>query len=146
MPQRNRRERVRTILVIEDDEKLAIALAVRLKASGYRVLAAYDALAGVCQAVRHEPDLILLDIAMPLGGGWSVAERIKSMANTAAIPIIFITALKEPGLREKALEEYGAVGFLEKPFEASDLLSMIQEALDDSTGVSSEVFTGSTDR
>ena len=137
---------MRTILIIEDDEKLAIALAVRLKASGYRVLAAYDALAGVCQAVRHEPDLILLDIAMPLGGGWSVAERIKSMANTAAIPIIFITALKEPGLREKALEEYGAVGFLEKPFEASDLLSMIQEALDDSTGVSSEVFTGSTDR
>jgi len=73
-----------------------------------------------------------------------VAERIKSMANTAAIPIIFITALKEPGLREKALEKYGAVGFLEKPFESSDLISMIHEALDDSTGVSSQLFTGST--
>jgi len=146
MLQRNRRERVRTILIVEDDEKLAIALAVRLKASGYRVFAAYDALTGVCQAVKHEPDLILLDIAMPLGGGWSVAERIKSMADTAAIPIIFITALKEPGLREKALEKYGAVGFLEKPFEASDLLSMIHEALDDSTEVSSQVFMESTDR
>jgi DNA-binding response OmpR family regulator len=134
---------VRTILIIEDDEKLAIALAVRLKASGYRVFAAYDALTGVCQAVKQEPDVILLDIAMPLGGGWSAAERIRSMANTAAIPIIFMTALKEPGLREKALEEYGAVGFLEKPFEASDLLSMIREALDASTGASSQVFTGS---
>jgi DNA-binding response OmpR family regulator len=137
---------VTTILIIEDDEKLAIALAVRLKASGYRVFAAYDALVGVCQALKHEPDLILLDIAMPLGGGWSVAERIKSMANTAAIPIIFITALEEPGLREKALEEYGAVGFLEKPFEASDLISMIHEALDESTGASSLLFMGSSGR
>lgn len=146
MLQGNQGERVKTILIIEDDEKLAIALAVRLKASGYQVFAAYDALAGVCQAVKREPDLILLDIAMPLGGGWSVAERMKSMANTAAIPIIFITASKEPGLRERALEKYGAVGFLEKPFEASDLISMIHEALDDSTGVSSQVFMGSTDR
>jgi len=138
MLQRNRCERVRTILVIEDDEKLAIALAVRLKSSGYHVLVAYDALAGVCQAVKHEPDLILLDIAMPLGGGWSVADRTRSMPNTAAIPIIFITASKEPGLRAKALEEYAAAGFLEKPFEASDLVSMIQKALDDSTGMSSQ--------
>ena len=134
---------MRTILIVEDDEKLAIALAVRLKASGYRVVAAYDALAGVCQAVKHEPDLILLDIAMPLGGGWSVAERIKSMSNTAAIPIIFITASKEPGLRERAFERHGSVGFLEKPFEASDLISIIAEALDDSTAVSSPLFRGS---
>jgi FixJ family two-component response regulator len=68
------------------------------------------------------------------------------MANTAAIPIIFITASKEPGLRETASERYGAAGFLEKPFEASDLISMIHEALDDSTGVSSQVFMESTDR
>jgi two-component system response regulator VanR len=146
MLQGNRGERVRTILIIEDDEKLAIALAVRLKASGYQVFVAYDALSGVCQAVKREPDLILLDIAMPLGGGWSVAERIKSMANMAAIPIVFMTALKEPGLREKALGKYGAAGFLEKPFEASALISMIHAALDDSTGVSSRVFMGSTGR
>jgi len=137
---------VKTILIIEDDEKLAIALAVRLKANGYQVFAAYDALTGVCQAVKREPDLILLDIAMPLGGGWSVAERTRSMANTAAIPIIVMTASKEPGLREKALEKYGAVGFLEKPFEASALLSMIHAALDDSTGVSSQAFMESTAR
>jgi len=94
--------------------------------------------------VRYEPDVILLDIALPLGGGWSVAERVKSMANTAAIPIIFITASKEPGLRERALGKHGAAGFLEKPFEASALISMIHGALDTPIAGSSQMFASST--
>ena len=117
------------ILVIEDDEKLAIAVGARLRASGYEIITAYDALMGVTVAARHKPDLIILDIVMPLGGGFSVAERLRNIVDTAALPIVFMTADPDPNLRKLALEEYGAAGYIGKPFEASELLAIIQKAL-----------------
>ena len=117
------------VLVIEDDERLAIAIGARLKANGYEVVTAYDALMGVTAAVKQTPDLILLDIAMPLGGGFSVAERLRVRADTAAVPIVFMTAGREPGLRRQALDDYGAAGYITKPFEASGLLAVIRKAL-----------------
>jgi len=120
---------MKKILIVEDDEKYAIALGMRLKANGYSVLVAYDALTGVTVANRQEPDLILLDVAMPVGGGFSVAERLHNSVTTAAIPIIFMTGSTDPDVRRRAIEEYGAAGFLEKPFETPDLLTAIKEAL-----------------
>jgi DNA-binding response OmpR family regulator len=117
------------ILVIEDDRKLAIAVGARLRASGYEVIMACDALMGVTVAARQKPDLILLDIAMPLGGGFSVAERLRNIVDTAALPIVFMTAGRDPNLRKRAFEEYGAAGYIRKPFDALDLLAMIREAL-----------------
>ncbi len=116
------------ILVVEDDRMIATALTVRLKAAGYEVVAAYDAVFAVSMAVKQQPDLILLDISMPGGNGFKVAERVQTLAPTIGTPIIFLTASKQPGLREQALE-LGAVGFFEKPYEAAELLTAIQEAL-----------------
>ena len=120
--------KVKKVLVVEDDKKISTALAVRLRAAGYEVVAAYDAVLAVMIAVKHRPDLVLLDISMPGGDGFAVAEKVQNLASTVGVPMIFLTASKQPGLREKAME-LGAVGFFEKPYEAADLLAAIQEAL-----------------
>jgi len=116
------------ILLVEDDEKIVKALTVRLKSQGYEVVAAFDAVMATSKAMEHHPDVILLDISMPGGNGFTVAERLHDSSLTADIPIIFLTASKEPGLRERA-KELGAMAFLEKPFEAQELVSFIRQAL-----------------
>ena len=116
------------ILFVEDDEKIVKALTIRLKSQGYDVVAAFDAIMAMSKAMEHHPDVILLDISMPGGNRFTVAERLQDSSLTVDIPVIFLTASKEPGLRERA-KELGAVGYLEKPFEAQELLSVIQHAL-----------------
>lgn len=120
---------MKKILIVEDDRKIVMALGVRLKAAGYECVMAFDAVGGVSTARKERPDLVLLDISMPAGNGFQVAERIQSWVPTGA-PIIFLTASRQPGLRERA-EDLGAAGFFEKPFEFSDLLAAIRDALDE---------------
>ena len=115
------------ILVIEDDEKIALALALRLKAAGYEATTSYDALSGLNAAIRNPPALVLLDISMPAGNGFSVAERIQALIPTPT-PIIFLTASKQPGFRQKA-KQLGAAGYFEKPYESAELFGAIRQAL-----------------
>lgn len=116
------------ILIVEDDRKIAIALTVRLKAQKYEVLVAGDALWGTSLAIKEQPDLILLDISMPAGGGFLVAKRVQQNVMTSAIPIIFLTASKDPSLRKKAME-FSPAAFIEKPYDAGKLVAAIREAL-----------------
>jgi DNA-binding response OmpR family regulator len=118
---------VKKILVIEDDRKIALALATRLKAAGYDTSLAYDAVTGVSSAMKLKPDLVLLDISMPAGDGFGVAKRIQTLVPSLT-PIIFITASKQPDLRKKA-QELGAAGFFEKPYDSEELINSIQQAL-----------------
>ena len=118
----------KTILVVEDDKKIVMALTVRLKGHGYDVVAAYDAAMAMSIAMEHRPDLVLLDISMPGGNGFMVAKRLQDEVSTAGVPFIFLTASKQPGLRETA-RDLGAVGFFEKPYEAEALLAAIDGAL-----------------
>ena len=113
------------ILIVEDDQKIALALALRLKSAGYETSTAFDALTGVSEAVKFRPDLVLLDISMPAGSGFEVAERMRS-AMPSFTPIIFLTASKQPGLQERA-QELGAVGYFEKPYEAEALLTAVHQ-------------------
>ncbi len=115
------------ILIIEDDEKIAMALALRLKAAGYQATTTYDAVTGLAAAVSNPPALVLLDISLPAGNGFSVAERIQALVPTPT-PIIFLTASKQPDFKEKA-RKLGAVGYFEKPYEAAELFGAIQGAL-----------------
>ncbi len=110
------------------DKRIIAALNVRWRARGYDVCAAYDATLAMTQAIANQPDLALLDISMPGGDGFVVAERLRNTVATANIPIIFLTALKQPGLKEKA-KDLGAIAFFEKPFESDDLLAVIDAAL-----------------
>ncbi len=118
------------ILVVEDDRNIALALAVRLRSQGYEVQVAYDAVSGMSETTRSKPDLVLLDISMPGGGGLLVAQRIRSLAPVAATPIIFLTASKQPELRAKA-SELGPVDFFEKPYDAEALLAAIRRVLEE---------------
>jgi len=116
------------ILIVEDDKPIAMALGVRVKTQGHQAIFAHDAMGGVQMAVREKPDLILLDITMPAGGGFTVAERVRNMMPIAATPIIFLTASKDPEICQKA-QAYDPVAFLEKPYDAEKLLAIIAEAL-----------------
>jgi CheY-like chemotaxis protein len=125
---------MKKILVIEDDTNIATALSIRLESAGYEVLSAPDGLRGLRLARNHWPDLILLDVGlplldirMPLGVGYSVARRLKAMG-LGEIPIIFITASKEKGVREAAAEA-GAAAFFEKPYDPEELLRTIEQVL-----------------
>jgi len=116
------------ILVVEDDKNIAMALGTRLRAAGFTVVNAYDALTGVSQAAKEKPDLILLDLMMPAGGGLRVAERVRSFGATATVPIIFMTASRDPELRSQAMA-VGPHAFIEKPYDPADLLRHVHEAL-----------------
>ena len=119
---------MKTILVVEDDPKIALAVGVRLKTNGYEVLSAFDAMAGVAMAVKHKPDLVILDISIPAGSGFSVAERIQSMVPTFGTPLIFMTASRNPELQARAIE-LGAVAFIVKPFQDGELIAHVRMAL-----------------
>jgi len=116
------------ILLVEDDKKLALALSLRLQAKRYDVKIAYDAMGGVMAASKEKPDLVVLDISIPAGGGFTVAQRMKNLAATAGTPIIFLTASNDPAHRERA-RELGAAAFLEKPYDIEELLEAIKRAL-----------------
>jgi CheY-like chemotaxis protein len=126
---------MKKILIVEDDKRIVMALKVRLQAQGYNVVAAYDAALAMDVAVKHQPDLVLLDISMPGGNGFMVAERLQNSPVTMGVPIIFLTASKQAGLRDKA-KELGAAGFFEKPYEAEELLDAIAKALNGLANVS----------
>lgn len=122
---------MKTILVAEDDKKFATALTVRLEAAGYHVLSRPDGFRSFLAAAGIRPDLILMDISMPVADGLAVAEELKEI-NLQNIPIIFMTASKRTSVKERA-KELGAVAFFEKPFSSDALLKKIAQALNAST-------------
>lgn len=123
----NTNDTMKKILIVEDDARIATALAIRLEAAGYEAIKAPDGFRGLQSAVRDRPDLIVMDIWMPVGIGFSVAQRLKSLG-LAGIPIIFITASKVKGLRETATK-MGAAAFFEKPYDSQELLDAVSLAL-----------------
>ena len=118
---------MKKILIIEDDEKIAYALSVRFQAHGYPTWIARDGLLGLSMAVRNRPDLVVMDVSLPAGDGFTLAERIQSNLH-APPPIIFLTAGKSAELRQRA-EQLNAAAFFEKPYEAEALLSAVKQAL-----------------
>jgi len=115
------------ILVVEDDKTISMALAIRLRSYGYETTVAGDSVSGLETARKIRPDLVLLDISLPAGNGFVVAERIQMLIPTPT-PMIFLTASTQPGLREKA-KELGAAAFFQKPYDADDLRGAVQLAL-----------------
>ena len=105
---------MKKIPIVEDDKNIVMALIVRLRAAGYAVIVAFDAVMALGMALKQRPHLVLLDISMPGGNGFMVAERLQNSSLTAGVPMMFLTASKQPGFRERA-QALGAAGFFEKP-------------------------------
>lgn len=115
----------RAVLVADDEADNRAIMAAVLSASGYRVLEARDGAEAVEAALRERPDLILLDMAMPVMSGWEAARRLKSMEQTRAIPILAFTAFALAGDELKA-REAGCEGYVAKPCVPADVVRTIR--------------------
>jgi DNA-binding response OmpR family regulator len=117
-----------TILLIDDDRRIAAALRIRLRAAGFDVVAASDGPSGLAAAEQHRPRAILLDIRMPGMNGFEVCRALKAREDLSDIPVIFLTANTKEKARESA-HAAGASGFVSKPYDAKDVLAAIHTAL-----------------
>jgi two-component system, cell cycle response regulator DivK len=116
------------ILLVEDNEMNRDMLSRRLERRGYEVVIAVDGQEGVTMATSESPDLILMDMSLPVMNGWDATRHIKGAAGTQAIPVIALTAHAMSGDREKALEA-GCDDYDTKPIEFPRLLSKIDALL-----------------
>ena len=113
------------ILVVDDDEQLTRTVAAVLRQQGFEPVLAHSAEEGLQQARRAHPDLALLDVMMPVIGGWELCRRLRAQSD---IPIVFLTALGETEDIVHGLE-LGADDYLVKPFNQAELLARIRAHL-----------------
>ena len=118
----------KTILIVDDDPDVRLGLHVRLKANHYDVIFAADGIASIAQARKHMPDLIILDLGLPAGDGFSVMERLKANDSLSLIPVIVVSARDVTANMDRALKA-GAKAFLQKPVDNAQLLSVIRKVL-----------------
>jgi CheY-like chemotaxis protein len=116
------------ILLVEDNDMNRDMLSRRLKRKGYDVVVAVDGEQGVAMATSENPNLILMDMSLPVIDGWEATRRIKASPQTAGIPIIALTAHAMAPDREKALAA-GCDDYDTKPIELSRLLGKIEQLL-----------------
>ncbi len=117
-----------TILLVEDNELNRDMLSRRLIRRDYEVVMAVDGQQGVEMAIEQKPDLILMDMSLPVLDGWAATRQLKANAATAGIPVIALTAHAMDGEREKCLEA-GCDDFDTKPVEFKRLLEKIKHWL-----------------
>lgn len=113
------------ILYVEDNDDNVYMLENRLKRNGYTVVIARDGAQGVALAVSERPDLILMDLSLPVLDGWEATRQIKAAPETSGIPVIALTANAMAGDRDKALAA-GCDDFDTKPVELPRLLGKIR--------------------
>jgi len=116
------------ILLVEDNEMNRDMLSRRLQKKGFDVLIALDGEAGVNMAASERPDLILMDMSLPVVDGWEATRRIKRQPLTASIPVIALTAHVMEGDRGKAFEA-GCDDYDAKPIDFERLLGKMQTLL-----------------
>ena len=112
----------RTILIIEDEQKINDILAFSLGKDGYKTLSAFDGVKGLEMALKENPDLILLDVMLPGINGFEICKKIRETKNT---PIIFVTAKRDEIDKISGLG-YGADDYIVKPFSPAELVARIK--------------------
>ena len=116
------------ILIVEDNEMNSDMLSRRLRRKGYEVAVAQDGEAGVRKAQQIRPQLILMDLSLPIIDGWTATRQLRTDPRTSQIPVIALTAHAISGDREKALEA-GCDDYDTKPVEWHRLLGKIEKLL-----------------
>ncbi|MGH8992598.1 MAG: response regulator [Acidimicrobiia bacterium] len=116
------------ILLVEDNEMNRDMLSRRLERRGYEVIVAMDGEEGVARAKAEAPDLVLMDMSLPVLDGWEATRQLKAAPETKSIPIVALTAHAMAGDREKALEA-GCDDFDTKPIDLPRLLGKIEGLL-----------------
>lgn len=116
------------ILLIDDHRTVLRLLEAILKLKGFDLLYAENGQQGMALARQEKPDLILLDVMMPEIDGFKVCQYLKGQDETAAIPVVFLTARGAEGDQETG-RRVGAQGFLTKPFLAREVLDLVEKLL-----------------
>jgi DNA-binding response OmpR family regulator len=122
------------ILIADDDRAVLDSLAIRLQATGYEVLCTQDGRQAMKAARAYRPDLMLLDINMPSGDGFSVHEDVCTTERLKSTPVVYLTGDRTENAWETA-HSMGAFALIRKPFDTEMLLSVIAGALGQSPKV-----------
>lgn len=112
-----------TVLIVEDDRDIARTLEIRMQNQGLDTYVAYDASMATQMARKEQPNVVVLDIGLPGGDGFEVADRVRRLVG-AATPLIFITANGRSQVREKA-KRYKPVAFFQKPYSPEELVAAV---------------------
>lgn len=116
------------ILIIEDELDTVKVVTKRLTQNGFEVVVALDAYEGVKFAHKEKPDLIILDLMLPAGGGLYFLKNIKMAAGIRFTPVVVLTGIKNEEYKQQILDE-GVEAYLEKPYDPDELISTIRGIL-----------------
>jgi len=117
-----------TVLLIEDNPQNRYLATFLLEHHGFRVVSAADGVTAIAMAALEPPDLVLLDIQLPLMDGYEVARQLRRLERIATVPIVAVTSYAMAGDREKAFEA-GCNGYVEKPINPDTFVSEIERFL-----------------
>ena len=117
------------VLVVDDDPAIRLVCSTNLKLDGYQVLEAANGQEGLELALDHVPDVVLLEISMPVLDGFGLAAALQAHERTRELPLIFLTTEDDPLIKAKAFET-GAHAVISKPFDPDLLRAAIAQALD----------------
>lgn len=120
--------RRRRLLVVDDDPDIRDSMTARLRAEDYDVVCAQDGATALVAAHQHSPDLVLLDLGLPAGDGYSVLSRMRNIDQFARTPVIVLSGRDKASNRAKSLEG-GAAAYLEKPVETQELVDLVEALL-----------------
>lgn len=118
----------RTVLLIEDNAQNRYLVTFLLEHDGYRVVTANDGPAGIALARAENPDLVLLDIQLPVMDGYAVARELRRIEALVVTPIVAVTSFAMLGDREKSLAA-GCNGYIEKPIDPETFVSEVERYL-----------------
>jgi DNA-binding response OmpR family regulator len=116
------------IMIVDDDPDLRQALRLRLRANHYDTVNAVDGYSAIAMAYKERPDLIILDLGLPVGDGFVVLDRLQKDDKLSTIPVIVLTARDPQGNERHALQA-GASAFFQKPADNAELLEVIRASL-----------------
>lgn len=119
---------VKTVLIVDDEPMITIALMARLGAAGHRVVHAINGLAGVEAAALEHPDAVVLDIRMPDIDGFETCARIRRLPGCEGLPVVFLSGNVKQEAQRRAME-VGASAFVSKPYDAADVLNAVEQAI-----------------
>jgi two-component system, OmpR family, response regulator AdeR len=130
------------ILVVEDNEDVALAFTVWFAGAGFEVRSVTTATEGIKAIDVFEPDLVLLDLLVPGGGGYSVLKALKSSAHASLVPVIVITGLEDKAYEER-IRAFGVSAFILKPCEPDAVMAMTRELLNEAPKIEERILVKS---
>ena len=114
------------ILIVEDELDFAKMVKLRLESVGYQVMIAADTYDGTQKVLKERPDLLILDLMMPAGGGFAILERIKQHPITVTMPVIILTGKTVDEEVQKNAKKYGVSAIFVKPYKSEHFVEKVK--------------------